>query len=109
MTEETYDRGAQNERTALAWIRTSLALLVGVVLASRLAAEPLGPAAVVFGLVVAPVALLVLVLARRRYRRSHEALHADRALPDGKLPGLVALVTLLLGVLEIAYAIAART
>jgi putative membrane protein len=60
---------------------------------------------VVFGLVVAPGALLVLLLARRRYRRSHEALQAARALPDGKLPGLVALVTLLLAALEIAYAI----
>lgn len=106
MSERTYDRGAQNERTALAWTRTALALLVGVVLASRLAAESLGPAAVVFGLVVAPASLLVLVLARRRYRRSHEALHGARALPDGKLPGLVALVTLLLAALEIAYAMA---
>ncbi|TDD66099.1 DUF202 domain-containing protein [Jiangella aurantiaca] len=106
MTERTYDHGAQNERTALAWTRTALALLVGVVLASRLAAEPLGPAAMVFGLAVAPVALLILVLARRRYRRSNEALHADRALPDGKLPALVALVTLLLAALEIAYALA---
>lgn len=106
MTDGTYDRGAQNERTALAWTRTALALLVGVVLASRLAAESLGPAAVVFGLVVAPVAVAVLVLARRRYLRSHAALQAERLLPDGKLQGLVALVTLLLGVLEIAYALA---
>ncbi|TDC48651.1 DUF202 domain-containing protein [Jiangella ureilytica] len=105
MSGSTYDRGAQNERTALAWTRTALALLVGIVLASRLAAESLGPAAVVFGLVVAPAALLVLLLARRRYRRSHEALQTARALPDGKLPGLVALVTLLLAVLEIAYAL----
>lgn len=106
MTERTYDHGAQNERTALAWTRTALALLVGVVLATRLAAEPLGTAAVVFGLVVAPVAAAILLLARRRYQRSNEALHAERVLPDGRLPGLVALVTLLLAVLEIAYALA---
>lgn len=106
MEARTHDHGAQNERTALAWTRTALALLVGVVLATRLAAEPLGPAAVVFGLLVAPVALLILVLARRRYRLSHEALHAERVLPDGKLPALVALVALLLAVLEIAYALA---
>ncbi|RIQ31045.1 DUF202 domain-containing protein [Jiangella rhizosphaerae] len=105
MVDRTYDPGAQNERTALAWTRTALALLVGVVLATRLAAEPLGPAAVVFGLLVAPVALAILLLARRRYRRSHEALHTDRSLPDGKLPALVALVTLLLAALEIAYAV----
>lgn len=106
MPERTYDHGAQNERTALAWTRTALALLIGVVLAARLAAGPLGPAAVVFGLVVAPVAVAVLLLARQRYRRSHEALHADGALPDGRLPALVALVVLLLAVLEVAYALA---
>lgn len=106
MADRTFDRGAQNERTALAWTRTALAMLVGVVLAARVAAEPLGVAAVVFGVVVAPIAVAVLVLARRRYHRSHEALHMAGALPDGRLPALVAVVTLLLALLEIAYAVA---
>lgn len=106
MIDQTFDDGAQNERTALAWTRTALALLVGVVLATRLAAEPLGVVAVVFGVVVAPIPVAILALARRRYRRSHEALHAERALPDGKLPALVAVVALLLALLEVAYALA---
>lgn len=105
MINRTFDAGAQNERTALAWTRTSLALLVGVILATRLAAEPLGVAAVVFGALMAPLAVLVLVMARRRYQHAHHALHTDDALPDGRLPALVALVAALLAVLEIAYAV----
>lgn len=102
----TFDDGAQNERTALAWTRTSLSLLVGVVLAARLTAGTLGVAAVVFGIVVVPLALAMLVWAGRRYRLAHDALHAAEALPDGRLPALVTLVTLLLALLEIAYAVA---
>lgn len=105
MLDQTFDPGAQNERTALAWTRTGLALLVGVVLATRLAAGPLGVVAVVFGVVVAPLAVTVLVLARRRYHRAHNALHGRHALPDGRLAGLVTVVTLALALLEVAYAI----
>ena len=105
MITRTYDPGAQNERTALAWTRTALALLVGVVLASRLAAAQLGVVALVFALVVAPLALVILLMARSRYRHAHDALHHERDLPDGRLPALVALVCCLLAVLELAYAV----
>ncbi|PSL02518.1 uncharacterized membrane protein YidH (DUF202 family) [Haloactinopolyspora alba] len=105
MIERTFDSGAQNERTALAWTRTALALLLAAVLATRLAAEPLGVLAVAFGAVTAPLAVLVLLMARRRYRRAHDALHGERALPDGRLPALVTLITGLLAVLEIVYAV----
>lgn len=103
--EQTFDSGAQNERTSLAWTRTALALLVGVVLATRLAAEPMGAVAVAFGAVVAPVAGVILVMARRRYKRAHVALHHEASLPDGRLPAMVAVVTALLAVLEVAYAL----
>lgn len=105
MLDQTFDPGAQNERTAMAWTRTTLALLVGVVLAARLAAEPLGIVAVVFGVVVASLALAMLVLARRRYRRAHDALHAEDALPDGKLPAMVTVIAVLLALLEITYTV----
>jgi putative membrane protein len=104
--EHPYDVGAQNERTSLAWTRTGLALLVGVVLAVRLTADRLGIAVALFASVMLPVAVGVLVMAARRYRAAHSALHAGRALPSGRLPGLVAAMTCLLGVLEIAYALA---
>lgn len=103
--ERTYDPGAQNERTSLAWTRTALALFVGVVLAARLAADPLGVFALGFGVLVAPLAIIVLLLARRRYRHAHDALHREDALPDGRLPALVAVVTMLLAALELAYAL----
>jgi putative membrane protein len=105
--DRAFDDGAQNERTSLAWTRTGLALLLAVILASRLTAEALGLAAVFFGAIVAPAALAVLIMAHRRYRTAHRSLHAGRALPDGRLPALAATVTLLLAILEIAYAITA--
>ena len=37
-----YDPGLQNERTSLAWTRTGLALLVAVLLASRITLGELG-------------------------------------------------------------------
>ncbi|WP_129666949.1 DUF202 domain-containing protein [Phytoactinopolyspora endophytica] len=104
--ERTFDPGAQNERTALAWTRTGLALLLAVVLASRLTAEPLGLAALAFGLVVAPIAVAILVLARRRYGAAHRSLHVAQPLPDGRLPALATTVTVLLALLEIVFAVA---
>lgn len=101
------DPGAQNERTSLAWTRTALALLVGVILVSRITVEDLGITAVVFGIAVAPLAILVVLLAGRRYRAAHSALQTRRALPDGRLPALVTAVVLLLAILEMAYAIVA--
>ncbi|HEU0041223.1 MAG TPA: DUF202 domain-containing protein [Jiangellaceae bacterium] len=104
--EHPYDVGAQNERTSLAWTRTGLALLVGVVLAVRLTADRLGNVAALFASAMVPAAVGVLVMATRRYRAAHAALHAGRALPSGRLPALVAAVTCLLGLLEITYALA---
>ncbi|NED95923.1 DUF202 domain-containing protein [Phytoactinopolyspora alkaliphila] len=104
-TDRAFDDGAQNERTSLAWTRTGLALLLAVVLASRLTAEPLGLGALVFGVVAAPAAVAVLVLAHRRYRVAHRSLHEGRALPDGRLPALATAVTLLLAFVEVVYAL----
>ncbi|NED99335.1 DUF202 domain-containing protein [Phytoactinopolyspora halotolerans] len=103
--ERTFDPGAQNERTALAWTRTGLALLLAVVLASRLTAGPLGLAALAFGLLTAPFAAAILVLARRRYQLAHRSLRRAGHLPDGRLPALAAAVTLLLALLEIAFTV----
>ncbi|MER7544517.1 DUF202 domain-containing protein [Actinomadura sp.] len=66
------DRGAQPERTALAWSRTALALIVAGLLCVRFA--PSAPGAAVAAAVVCGGAGLLL-------RRSRASLHARRRRP----------------------------
>lgn len=97
------------ERTALAWSRTGLALLVAGLFVGRLALGSLGLA------VVVPVALAlalsgwVLVTSLRRGRWSRavtsEGLPAS-VLHDGRLPAVVAVVVTLLCVGELASVLA---
>lgn len=101
--DEPYDPGLQPERTALAWRRTSLALV----------AAALGALKVTWGLsplwasIASGVALVaaawILALANRRYRRTHRALTAGQeALPgDGVLPGATAALSAAAGLLAL--------
>ncbi|MFT2753242.1 DUF202 domain-containing protein [Clavibacter sp. Sh2088] len=113
------DPGLQPERTALAWRRTALALVVGSLLGLRVLPALLGTAGLVVaaaGVVVAAAgvvaALAVLATAHRRYRRVHRILtagpaHPDRpaALPGGALPALVAALTACAGLAALALAL----
>jgi uncharacterized membrane protein YidH (DUF202 family) len=93
-------RSRYTERTALAWTRTALALLGAVLLAVRLSIDRLGAIAVTFVLVALPLAVAVLVAAGRRYRAAHRG---DRARLDGRLPGGVALLVVVLAAVELGY------
>jgi uncharacterized membrane protein YidH (DUF202 family) len=97
--------GAYSERTGLAWTRTGLAMLFAVVLATRLTADTLGRAALVFAVITAPIAVAILILAGRRYRAANRSLARARPLPDGRLPALAAAVTFMLALLEVAFAV----
>ncbi|TNY37826.1 DUF202 domain-containing protein [Thermomonospora catenispora] len=68
MTAPLADPGAQLERTALAWQRTSLLIAVNGALLTR-AVPGLGPAAVVVGVAVMAIAALIWLAAARGYRR----------------------------------------
>ncbi|PZF57862.1 DUF202 domain-containing protein [Curtobacterium sp. MCSS17_008] len=101
---QLFDPGLQPERTALAWRRTALALVVAALVAVRILPEVLGAWAVLpagLGLVAA---VAVLVAAHRRHRVVHRTLlrsDTDRVpLPSGRLP-------LAVTVLAVAGAVAA--
>ncbi len=105
---QPFDSGRQNERTALAWTRTGLALLAAVLIAARITVPDIGVVAVAFAAVALPLAGAVVLLAARRYRAARAAVGTRRALPDGRLPVAVAAVVVTLAVVELIYVLAFR-
>lgn len=77
-----------NERTFLAWIRTSLALIAGGMGALHLIPDALGSE--VIGLALLGIALIVAASAFQRWYRIEEALREGRSLPSSRLPQIMA-------------------
>jgi len=105
------DPGLQPERTALAWRRTALALVVGSLFGLRALPQLLGPAGLAVAAAGVALALGVLGAAHLRYRRVHRTLTSGSAgpgttaLPGGGLPALVASLTACAGVAALALAL----
>ncbi len=93
----------QAERTTLAWLRTSLAFVVGLLLVVRFVAHRSALLAALGIAVALPTALLVAALAGRRYRLSLRSLHTHRTLPDGALPAGVTALAVVVGSCGVAY------
>lgn len=104
---DRWDAGVQNERTALAWQRTALALFGGILLAARLGFRQWPVATAV---VLAPalgLAVAMLRLSGRRYRRAQAALYdAGQRGPGGRLPLLASAAITVLGVAALAAVVA---
>lgn len=92
-----WDEGAQNERTALAWTRTALALLTAGLIVSRFAQLREPALGLIVAITVVVLAAWVLVLSMRRYRYSERRLRDDLVLPDGVLPLAMCLLTVVIG------------
>ncbi|MFW6773771.1 DUF202 domain-containing protein [Nocardioides sp. CPCC 205120] len=88
------DDSAAPERTALAWQRTALALVVAAAVVGRLSYGDLGVLAVVGALVAALAAVALLASARVLRRPVHRR--------DGTAPLLVSGAVLVLGAVELA-------
>ncbi|AXH95697.1 DUF202 domain-containing protein [Ornithinimicrobium avium] len=102
------DPGLQQERTALAWRRTGLALSVGALLLTRLTLDTLGTAVVVPAAVAFVLAAWVVsvTLRGRRYASAHpDEPSFDRILRDGRVPAAVTLVAAALAVGELLNAL----
>jgi len=79
-----------NERTFLAWIRTSLGLLAGSIAVETLVTPTPGVAmymAIAVGMVLA---LILPIAAYRRWRSVERAMEAGRRLPDARVVPVVA-------------------
>ena len=105
MSSAPVDAGLQVERTALAWRRTGIAVLVGSLIGLRVLAPQLGWGSVALGVVGAALALMLLWASARRHRRVVEAMPGagSSALPGGMLLVVVAVTVLLLGVGALTY------
>lgn len=101
-----FDPGLQNERTSLAWRRTSLALLTAALVVARVVVDSAPALAVGLAAVAVPAALVTSRLSDARHAQAEHALRGGRHLPDGRLPALLTGVTLLVGAVEMAYLLA---
>lgn len=90
-----------NERTALAWQRTALSLMVGAAILTRLSLDHLGPLALVSAVVALPLGLWVFFESRGRY--AHDAgLRTRPRSRGGRAPAALALATSVVALTELA-------
>ncbi len=98
---EHLDPGIGNERTALAWQRTALAVLAAAAILSRLTFDRLGLLALVSLGASAPIALWLFMESRGRYL--HDAQVRVRPRPrGGRAPLTLTIATLAIGLTELA-------
>lgn len=110
MTEDTgrepaTDRGLQPERTALAWLRTAMSVLVAALVLVRVAGQRNAVLAAASAVLALPLSAMVAVLAWRRFVRAKRRFQGGGQLPDGLLPAALTVLAALMGVVAIGYVV----
>ena len=95
-TEPDYRFTLANERTFLAWIRTSLALAAGGLGAISLIDDFYGQEAL--GLILLLLSFLTAATSYRRWARNERSMRLGEPLQTSRLPALIAIGTAMLGV-----------
>jgi uncharacterized membrane protein YidH (DUF202 family) len=95
---EPAGQGLHNERTALAWTRTALSLLVVGLATARLTATHVPALGLTVAALTTVVAAAVLGFAYRRYHQARSAPEDGRRRPDGRAPAAAAALVLLIGI-----------
>lgn len=96
-----------NERTYLAWMRTSLALVAAGLAVAHLLPETVAVAALWIGIGAMASGGLLAVLGHRRWRRVLRALDAGQPVPPTGLPLLLTVVLAAAAAGAVALAVAA--
>jgi uncharacterized membrane protein YidH (DUF202 family) len=99
-------RGLYNERTALAWTRTGLSMLVVGLATARLAATHAPVLGLALAAIATVVAAAVLRSAYRRYGRTASAPGDGRPSTDGRAVAATAALVLLTGIAGVALILA---
>lgn len=102
--DSPFDSGLQIERTLLAWRRTTLSVAVVSAAGVRFTAPVIGAGAIAVGAAGVLLALVAYLLTGIRYRQVHRSLQQSSVYTTkGWVPMVLAVATLLLGVLAMAY------
>jgi putative membrane protein len=108
--EPDYRFSLANERTFLAWIRTSLALLAGAVAVVQLVPPFRVPGVrIVLGSVLAVLGMLSSASAYVRWAANERAMRGARPLPYSALLSLVAAALTLVGLAVLVFALVAAS
>ena len=101
--EGPWDPGLQVERTTLAWLRTALAFVIGLLVLIRLILHHSVVAGVVCAVLTLPLGVAIAWFTWQRHHRTEHSLRSERPLPDAVLPGAVSLPAILGGCTGIVY------
>lgn len=105
MTNSVWEQGVQNERTRLAWQRTTLSALVCSLAVARLLLPISAALMIMVALAALAAAFAMAWLGRRRYARHHEALHNGSPLSDARPQLAVCVLVAVTGFGALLYAL----